>query len=193
MSKRSDAVAIMSANADKSMAEVVTLIADAINVTEGNAKSYYRYIVEHKLAPGTVTKSSRKLTDAKVEKQVKRESKTAKAQYENTVRSLNAKAKTKAAAVAALTGGRIKASKEVPATSLLPDSEVARIKEANLKRMREVTAKRKVYTNVARPEGDGVADFDADVARAEVAAIVDDFDNFKAPRFLSKSELKAVL
>ena len=84
-------------------------------------------------------------------------------------------------------------SKQVPAMSLLPDSEVAKIKEANLKRMREVTSKRKVYTNVARPEGDGVADFDADVARAEVASIVDDFDNFKAPRFLSKDELKAVL
>jgi len=193
MSKRSDAIAIMSANATKSMSEVVTLIADAINVTEGNAKSYYRYIVEHKLAPGVVVKSTRKLTDAKVDKQVKRESKTAKAQYENTVRSLNAKAKTKAAAVAALTGGRIKASKEVSATALLPDSEVAKIKAANLKRMKEVSAKRKVYTNVARPEGPGVPDFDADEAREYVDSVLDTVDNFKAPRFLSKDELKAVL
>ena len=178
MSKRSDAIAIMSANADKTMSEVVPLIADAINVTEGNAKSYYRYIVEHKLAPGFVVKSTRGVTAAKLVKQVKLEGR----QY---------KAKTKAAAVAALTNST--KSKQVPAMSLLPDSEVAKIKEANLKRMREVTSKRKVYTNVARPEGDGVADFDADVARAEVASIVDDFDNFKAPRFLSKAELKAVL
>lgn len=171
MSKRSDAVAIMLAHADKTMSEVVPLIADAINVTEGNAKSYYRYIVEHKLAPGFVVKSTRGVTAAKLVKQVKLEGR----QY---------KAKTKAAAVAAITKAPI---------AYTDNAEVAKIKEANLKRMREVTAKRKVYTNVARPEGDGVADFDADVARAEVASIVDDFDNFKAPRFLSKSELKAVL
>jgi len=178
MSKRSDAVAIMSANSNKSMAEVVTLIADAINVTEANAKSYYRYIVEHKLAPGTVTKSARKLTDAKVDKQVKLEQRTHKA-------------KTKADAVAAIT--KPAKTKQVSAAALLPASEVARIKEANLKRMREVTSKRKVYTNVARLEGPGVPDFDQDEARAEVEAIVDSFDDFKAPRFLSKSELKAVL
>ena len=174
MSKRSDAVAIMLAHADKTMSEVVPLIADAINVTEGNAKSYYRYIVEHKLAPGFVVKSTRGVTAAKLVKQVKLEGR----QY---------KAKTKAAAVAALT----KTTKAPIAYT--DNAEVAKIKEANLKRMREVTSKRKVYTNVARPEGDGVADFDSDVARAEVAAIVDDFDDFKAPRFLSKSELKAVL
>ena len=178
MSKRSDAVAIMLAHADKTMSEVVPLIADAINVTEGNAKSYYRYIVEHKLAPGFVVKSTRGVTAAKLVKQVKLEQRTHKA-------------KTKAAAVVALTAKP--KSKQVSAESLLPVAEVAKIKEANLKRMRDVTSKRKVYTNVARPEGDGVADFDSDVARAEVAAIVDDFDDFKAPRFLSKSELKAVL
>lgn len=178
MSKRSDAIAIMSANADKTMSEVVTLIADAINVTEGNAKSYYRYIVEHKLAPGLVVKSTRGVTAAKLVKQVKLEQRTHKA-------------KTKAAAVAALTKTTTKSTKAPIAYT--DNAEVAKIKEANLKRMREVTSKRKVYTNVARPEGDGVADFDADVARAEVAAIVDDFDDFKAPRFLSKSELKAVL
>jgi hypothetical protein len=178
MSKRSDAVAIMSANADKTMSEVVTLIADAINVTEGNAKSYYRYIVEHKLAPGFVVKSTRGVTAAKLVKQVKLEQRTHKV-------------KTKAAAVAALTAKP--KSKQVSAESLLPVAEIAKIKEANLKRMREVTSKRKVYTNVARPEGPGVPDFDADEAREYVDSVLDTVDNFKAPRFLSKDELKAVL
>lgn len=180
MSKRSDAIAIMSANADKTMSEVVPLIADAINVTEGNAKSYYRYIVEHKLAPGLVVKSTRGVTTAKLIKQVKLEGR----QY---------KAKTKAAAVAAITKAVKVKTKEVPAASLLPPAEIAKIKEANLKRMRDVTNKRKVYTNVALPEGPGVPDFDQTEAREYVASVVDDVDNFVAPRFLSKDELKAVL
>ena len=57
VSKRAQAIAIMNANTDKPMAAVVPLIANAINVTEANAKSYYRYIVEHKLAAGAVQKS----------------------------------------------------------------------------------------------------------------------------------------
>jgi hypothetical protein len=178
MSKRSDAIAVMSANADKTMSEVVPLIADAINVTEGNAKSYYRYIVEHKLAPGFVVKSTRGVTAAKLVKQVKLEGR----QY---------KAKTKADAVAAITSKP--KSKQVSATALLPDSEVAKIKAANLKRMREVTSKRKVYTNVALPEGPGVPNFDQAEAREYVDSVLDDVDNFKAPRFLNKDELKAVL
>ena len=167
MSKRSDAIAVMVANSTKPMSEVVVLIAETINVTVANAKSYYRYIVEHKLAPGTVEKTKRAVSDAKLEKQVKREG-----------REYKAKLKAK--------------SKEVSAASLLPSTEVAKIKAANLARMKEVSSKRKVYTNVARPEGDGVAGFDADVARAEVETILAD-ESFTAPRFLNKAELKTLV
>lgn len=167
MSKRSDAIAVMVANSTKPMSEVVVLIAETINVTVPNAKSYYRYIVEHKLAPGTVEKSTRAVSDKKLEKRVKLEQ-----------REYKAKAKAK--------------SKEVSAKSLLPESEVAKIKAANLARMKEVSAKRKVYTNVARPEGDGVDGFDADVARAEVETILAD-ESFTAPRFLNKAELKTLV
>ena len=163
MSKRSDAIAVMVANSTKPMSEVVVLIAETINVTVANAKSYYRYIVEHELAPGTVEKTKRAISDTKLEKQVKRESREYKAN-----------------------------SKEVPAASLLPPSEIAKIKQANLARMKEVSSKRKVYTNVARPEGDGVDDFDADVARAEVATMLAD-ESFTAPRFLNKAELKTLV
>jgi hypothetical protein len=57
----------------------------------------------------------------------------------------------------------------------------------------KAVSSRKVYANVARPEGPGVEDFDPDEARAEVSNIVNDLDSFKAPRFLSKAELKAMI
>ena len=59
MSKRSDAIEVMKDNAKLPMDEVVKLIADRIGVTDANAKSYYRYIVQHNLAPGEVVKSAR--------------------------------------------------------------------------------------------------------------------------------------
>ena len=86
----------------------------------------------------------------------------------------------------------VKFKKEVAAKTLLPPGELAKIKEANLARMKAVS-NRKVYTNVARPEGPGVEGFDPDEARAEVSNIVNDLDSFKAPRFLSKSDLKAMI
>jgi hypothetical protein len=82
-------------------------------------------------------------------------------------------------------------TKEVAAKSLLPDAEIAKIKAANLARLKAVST-RKVYTNVARPEGPGVDGFDADVARAEVATVMAD-DSFVAPRFLSKAQVKALV
>ena len=72
-----------------------------------------------------------------------------------------------------------------------PDAEIAKIKAANLARLKAVSS-RKVYTNVARPEGPGVDGFDADVARAEVATVMAD-DSFVAPRFLSKAQVKALV
>jgi len=82
-------------------------------------------------------------------------------------------------------------TKEVKAESLLPDSEIAKIKAANLARLKAVST-RKVYTNVARPEGPGVDGFDADTARAEVETLMAD-DSFVAPRFLSKAQVKALV
>lgn len=58
--KRQIAVKIMSENADKPMELVVPLIAKAINFAEANARSYYKNLVERKLAPGVVTEHIRK-------------------------------------------------------------------------------------------------------------------------------------
>lgn len=99
------------------------------------------------------------------------------------------KSPVKAVAVAK---AKVKATKEVAAKSLLPDSELAKIKATNLARLKAVSS-RKVYANVARPEGSGVEGFDADEARAEVAGMIDSLDSFKAPRFLSKADVKALV
>jgi len=99
------------------------------------------------------------------------------------------KAPIKSVAVAK---AKAKRTKEVSAESLLPDSEVAKIKAANLARLKAVSS-RKVYANVARPEGSGVVDFDADSARAEVSGLIDSLESFKAPKFLSKAQVKALV
>jgi hypothetical protein len=154
----------MNDNADKPMAEVVLLIAEANGVTEAVAKGAYRWCVNKGVASGKI-ESNRGVTDAKLIKQVKLEGRQYKAKL---------KAKTK----------------EVPAASLLPRAEVAKIKAANLKRMKEVSAKYGVG-RTARPEGDGVADFDASEARAEVATMLE--DDFAVPKFLSKDQVKAMI
>jgi hypothetical protein len=101
------------------------------------------------------------------------------------------KAKAKPAAPKPAAKAKPKFKKQVKAESLLPDSEIAKIKAANLARLKAVSA-RKVYTNVARPEGPGVEGFDPDMARAEVATVMAD-DSFVAPKFLSKAQVKALV
>ena len=100
------------------------------------------------------------------------------------------KAPVKSVAVAK---AKVRATKEVSAKSLLPDSELAKIKQANLARLKAVSTKTKQYNQVARPEGPGVEGFDADEARAEVAGMIDSLESFKAPRFLSKADVKALV
>lgn len=100
------------------------------------------------------------------------------------------KAPIKSVAVAK---AKAKRTKEVSAESLLPDSEVAKIKAANLARLKAVSAKTKQYNQVARPEGPGVADFDSDSARSEVSGLIDSLESFQAPKFLSKAQVKALV
>lgn len=78
VSKRATAIAIMAENHDKPMAEVCDLIAAANGLTSAAARSYYKWIVENKMAPGTVVKLER-TPGEKGERPVKAESKRAKA------------------------------------------------------------------------------------------------------------------
>ena len=126
---------------------------------------------------------------------------TAKAGYQRAVRLGLAPGQGKAAAAKAPKAAKVakapKAakSKAVPAKKLLKEvglkvtkakvelnvDEIAKIKEANLARMREVSEKlkpkgkvRDYGTRVAAPEGEGVSDFDPTLAREEVNAILRD-------------------
>lgn len=162
----------MNENADKPMAEVVLLIAKANNVTEAVARGAYRWCVNKGVAAGKV-ESNRGVTDAKLIKQVKLEGRQYKAKLKAKERTVK------------------RMAKEVAAETLLPPSEVAKIKAANLARMKEVSSKQKKYNQVARPEGRGVDGFDADVARAEVATMLE--DEFAVPKFLSKAQLKEMI
>ena len=176
LTKTQITIRTMNENADKPMAEVVLLIAKANGVTEAVARGAYRWCVKKGVAKGKV-ESGRTAPTAKAARKTKEVSAT-KALKEAGLKPTKL---SKAQRQAALK----------PTVEKSPE-EVARIKAANLARMKEVTAKQKKYNQVARPEGRGVDGFDADTARAEVAEILAD-DSFSAPRFLSKGELKALV
>jgi len=171
LTKTQITIRTMNDNADKPMAEVVLLIAEANGVTEAVAKGAYRWCVNKGVASGKI-ESNRGVTDAKLIKQVKLEGRQYKAKLKAKERTVK------------------RMAKEVAAETLLPPSEVAKIKAANLKRMKEVSAKYGVG-RTARPEGDGVVDFDASEARAEVATMLE--DDFAVPKFLSKDQVKAMI
>lgn len=154
------AIEIMEANVGRSYDEVSQMIATAIGVDIGRARVYYRHKVINGLAKGYSpdvrpweVKGGRTAT-AKAPKAPKA-AKSTKASREKSVRAINASVKSV--------------------------DEIAKIKEANLERMREVTQKlkpkgrvRDYGVRVAREENDGVSDFDPTLAREEVDAILRD-------------------
>lgn len=177
-SKRAQAISIMNANKDKSMSDVVALIAKTIDVTEANARSYYRWIVANGLADG----------------KVETKTKTAKTKEVAPTKALK-DAGLKATKRNRFTGNvKATAATEKPKT---PD-EIAKIKAANLKRMQEVTAKMKkqglLPGQYANPENVGVPDgWTAEAARAEVDQMYKELDSFESPRFLTKDQVKAIV
>ena len=78
-----------------------------------------------------------------------------------------------------------KAEKAAKATK--SPTEVASIKAKNLATLKAVSKK---YNQVARKEGPGIDNFDADDARAEVAAMYEELDSFKSPSKLTRDEVK---
>jgi len=177
-SKRATAISIMNANADKAMSQVVELIADAINVTIPNAKSYYRYIVQHKLATGNTETAVRAPKAQKAPKPVK------------------VKAEPKAAPAKGRTAKAVKVKAEDSTKSA---EDLDKIKAANLKRMKEVSARlngKKTYLpgQVAAPaEHETPVGWTAEGARAEVAQIYKDLESFDTPKFLTKDAVKALV
>lgn len=167
MSKRSDAIEVMKANEGKSMADVVKLIADRIGVTEGNAKSYYKWIVQHGMAPGEVVKTAR----AKAEPKAKA-AKTAKVKLVKVPKP--------------------KVQGDKPLVKDKTVEEIADIRAKNLARLKAVGQK---YAKGQYAEGKagGFTKKQAQEAREYVAAVNDDLDSFKSPTFLSMDEVKVLV
>jgi hypothetical protein len=146
------AIEVMEQNVSKTYDEVCELIAKAIGVPVARARVYYRHKVINKLAEG----------------------------YENMTRPFPWEGKA-----------RTPKTKQVSAKKLLKEvglkaqaksvEDIAAIKEANLARLREVSAKAK--KTVRRDYGDrqarsndseGVADFDPQLAKEEIQSILRD-------------------
>jgi hypothetical protein len=166
LTKTQITIRTMNENADKPMSVVVPLIAKANGVTEAVARGAYRWCVNKGVAAGKI-ESGRTAPTAKAARKTK---------------EVSARKALKDAGLKATVKAKPEKSPE----------EVARIKEANLARMREVSAKQKKYNQIARPDGPGVDGFDADVARAEVQEMLED-DSFAMPKFLSKDQVKALV
>ena len=172
LSKTQIAIEVLKANATRSLVDVIPLIMSQCELSEKTAYVCYRLRVK--------ADASLALTGAKSVKAPVKSVAIEKAK-ERTVKRMAAEVVAKAKPK----------SKEVKAESLLPDSELAKIKEANLARLKAVST-RKVYSNIARPEGPGVEGFDESSARAEVDTIIAD-DSFAMPKFLTKDQLKAMI
>ena len=143
-SKRQIAIDTMAANADKSMSDVLPLIAEANGITISAARSYYVWIVKNTDTPGVIETKT----------------KTVRAPKEKVV-----KVKTKKEAVA-----KVKAEKPVETKS---PEEIARIKAANLARIKEVAKK-----------------FNKQKEQEEVYT---EKDQFAVPAFLTREEVKALV
>jgi hypothetical protein len=189
MTKTAITISVMNANAEKPMDEVVKLIAKANSVTETVARGAYRWCVNKGVASGVILGKGPKAVTVAKPKAAK-----PKAEKPKTVKLSTVIAATNKAFTAKANKSMLDALATEKAVAKDP-VEVERIKAANLARMKEVTAKRKTYTNVARPEGPGVEDFDAALAKkmvAEYNAGNDEALN-ETPRFLTKSELAVIL
>ena len=171
---RAKVVAIMNDNASLSREACIELIAQLGDMPYETAKAGYQRAVRLGLAAGEA-----KPTKAKKDKLVeaaKREGREYAAAKAKLVRAGLTKAVAKAD----------KAIAKVEKSAV----EVADIKAKNLAKLREVSSKHKKYNQMARPEGEGVENFDADEARAYVDSVYADLDNFKAPAKLTRDEVK---
>jgi hypothetical protein len=152
---RAKVAAIMADNADLAREACIALIAQLGSMPYATAKAGYQRAVRLGLAPGSGKAAAPKAA------------KPTKGSLEKSVRAINAKQKAKTAA---------------QHLGLADSAEaIAKVKEANLQRMREVSAKlkpkgkvRDFGGRVANVEPEGVYDFDPNLAREEVDAILRD-------------------
>ena len=159
---RAKVAAIMADHPDHSREACIALISQLGSMPYATAKAGYQRAVRLGIAPG----QGKAATAAKAPKAAK----VAKAPKAAKSKAVPAKKLLKEVGL-----------KVTKAKVELNVDEIAKIKEANLARMREVSEKlkpkgkvRDYGTRVAAPEGEGVSDFDPTLAREEVNAILRD-------------------
>ena len=169
MSKRNTAIEIMKANEGKPMADVLVLIAKAIDVTEAGAKSYYKWIVTNGKAPGEVTASAR-----------------------GRKAGTSATKAPKAAKSKVVKVPKPKVQGDKPKVTDKTVEEIADIRAKNLARLKAV-GKKYAKGQYAEGKSGGFNPNEAEAARAYVEAVTNDIDSFKAPAFLSSDDVKALV
>lgn len=192
VTKTSVTLGVMAANADKPMAEVVALILKAqhkagfTDVTLKICEGAYRWAVKSGKADGKV-ETKAKTAKAKIEPK-------AKTKIKAEPKKIEAKPKGNRFT------GKLKTEKSVATAAPKTDDDIAKIKAANLKRMKEITERNKVIRtqyngNIARGADAPFdpLDFTPEGARAEVDQMYKDLDSFEMPKFLSKDQVKALV
>ena len=161
--------AVMTENAGRvSKAEVIKLIADALEISVSTGGAYYRCILTGGIIATEVAAIYAGLDKVK-------DDKPAKVKVEKPV--------------------KVKAEKPVKVRLPVANAdELAKIKAANLQRMKEVTTKSRQYLPGQVANGKkSAAPVDPDEARAEVENILNGLDSFKAPAFLTKDMLNSLV
>ena len=161
------AIEILRGNQGKCYAELIEMIAKQCDLSEKNARVCYALRVKADPSLGSVPA--------------------------RPVKAAAPKLSVKAPKAATKVSKAPKAEKaSAPVKSL---DEIAKIKAANLARMKAVSEKTRKYNQVARPEGAGVPNFDPEKAQGEVAAFLDtgDIDSFAAPEKLSADQVRALV
>ena len=170
--KTARAIAVMVANKDKPMDEVLPLIAEATGHDIPHARNYYLWCVRKGVAPGTIPTAT----------------KTKRVPAQKLLKDVGVKvSKTKAPKAAP------KAVKETPKST----EELAAIKAANVARLKDIhekfQAKNKIDPRRMNiPKNVDVEDVTEDEIQERLAKINDEADSFTAPKFLRKADLKAM-
>ena len=171
LTKTAVVTAIMVKHSDRPMVEVCNIIETQLPCKEGYGKVWYRWAVKEGVAPGVLVATAKVRTERKV--------KTKKVSAKKLLNDLSIKN--------GKFTGKVKA--EVTQSS----DEIEKIKEANLARMKAVTAKVKKVREYGpgRTAAQGEAtpdDFDPQLAREEVAAMIAEIDRnrsaYVGPKFL---------
>jgi hypothetical protein len=153
--KAQTVISIMEANRDKSYETVSALIEQNLGITNKAARAYYQYMVHNGKVTGIqVTWGRGKALSAT--KVTKTTTKTAKKLADKVIKNVK------------------KSNDQIEKTA----DEIAEIKAKNLAAMKKVSSKlgkvRDYGSRVAEPEGEGVKDFDPQLAREEIDAILAD-------------------